>query len=88
MNAARANARLVDVTWIVLVALTFSMYFVDQRVAAEASGALPILSMAIAKCLLVGAVFMGLLRASRVALALHCATFVALGVALIAALIS
>ncbi len=55
------------------------MYLVDRDLGESAMGTQLILAMAVAKCLLISSVFMGLLWTSRLALAALAVSFVALG---------
>lgn len=79
MTSLERKRREVDLTWGLLVGLTLAMVLADRD--APRSSWLPgvILGAAVLKSALIGASFMGLGRASRPALALLTASFVALG---------
>ncbi len=82
MNTTTTKA--IDVTWVLLIGLTFAMWWADQSEASDAA----ILGMALIKGVLISAVFMGLWRASRSALMLLCvalAGIVGISIALLVA---
>jgi len=62
------HTRAIDVIWVLLVGLTYLMWWADQ----SGSPDMAILGIALFKGILISAVFMGLWRASRSALAILC----------------
>ena len=78
--------RVIDVACVLVVAATIAMYFIDQQSAADASSTQAILGLALAKCILVGAIFMGLMWKSKGLFAIVAGMFVSLYVTLIAVL--
>lgn len=71
----------VDATGFVVVAATIALYVVDQRFGG-ADGVRIILTIAVLKCSLIAAVFMGLASSARIAFAALGASFVGLGLVL------
>ncbi len=86
MTGPGRKQRETDIAWVLLVGLTLAMFLLDldHRLRPWLVGML--LGMAVLKSVLIGAVFMGLLRASRPALALLTLSFLLLGGALAALL--
>lgn len=76
------NTQAIDVTWIALLVITFLMWWADQHAATDAS----LLGMALLKNGLIGSVFMGLLRTSKVALMILMVFLSLLGALLLALL--
>lgn len=86
MTSPATRRRELDAAWVLLIGLTLAMFLLDRAPerAAWLLGAL--LGMAVLKSVVIGASFMGLLRASRPALAVLATSFAALACALAALL--
>ncbi len=78
-NSSSPTPRALDAAFVLVVFATVGMYLVDRDLGESAMGTQLILAMAVAKCLLISSVFMGLLWTSRLALAALAVSFVALG---------
>lgn len=87
MNATRTpSLRIIDLACVLVVSATIAMYLVNQQSGAETSTAPTILTIAVAKSILISAAFMGLLWTSRLLFTVVSVSFVLLGFALVAIL--
>lgn len=78
--------REIDLTWVSLVGLTLAMFLLDRDPQLRPWLVGVLFGIAVLKSILIGAIFMGLLRASRPALVLIALSFLSLGGALTALL--
>lgn len=87
MTSPGRRRREMDAAWVLLVGLTLAMFLLDQASQHRPWLVGMLLGIAVLKSVLIAAIFMGLLRASRPALALITLSFFLLGGALTVLLI-